>query len=132
MKLTKAQAQVIDRAKSDIDYARTHDFIHWIAKHVTALDLDTDWDAHPNAYLSNAQALQDALDVAEKDNFPTVIDGFEIFPAGYWKMKYEGEKNGVTITIASSNTLRALQRLGLIEIIKDAGRGVDTIRLLNY
>lgn len=132
MKLTKAQAKVMEGAKHEIDYARTHDFIHWVARHFTQCDLETDWDSHPNQYLSNAKALQDALEIVAKDSKPTVIDGFEIFPANHLREKYESEKLGETLTITSSNTLRALERMGLIQIIKDAGRGVDHIRILNY
>lgn len=117
--------------KREIDYARTHDFIHWLSK-AHGYDLDLDWDAHPNPYLSNERVWKDAQEMVEKDKKPLIIDGHEIFPAGYWMSRYEAEKEGVTITHASSNTLRALERMGLIEIIHDAGRGIDTIKVLNY
>ena len=131
MKLTKAQQDVMDWAKKEIDYARTHDFLHWIS-YTSGYDLDLDWDAHPNPYLSNEGVMNEALRMVEKDKHPTIVDGYEIFPAGYWMSRYEARKEGIAITHASSNTLRALERMGLIEIINDAGRGIDTIKVLNY
>ena len=132
MKLTKAQQEVMNHAKQNIDYARTHDFIHWIARHFTQLDLEKDWDAFPNPYLSNEIALQRAREAVENDKHPVMSNDIEIFPANHRRSAYEDEKNGITLCIASSNTLRALERMGLIEIITDAGRGVDHIRILNY
>ena len=132
MKLTKAQQEVLDHAKKDIDYARTHDFLHWIAKHFTQLDLEEDWDSFPNPYLSNEEAMKRAIEAVENDKNPVIRDDIEIFPANHRRKWYEEEKSGMATTIASSNTLRALQRMGLIEIIVDAGRGVDRIRVLNY
>ena len=131
MKLTKTQQDLMDWAKRQIDYARTHDFIHWLSN-AHGYDLDLDWDAHPNPYLSNEQVWKDAQMMVEKDKKPVIIEGHEIFPAGWWMSKYEAEKEGIITTQASSNTLRALQRMGLIEIIHDAGIWIDTIRVLNY
>ena len=132
MKLSKAQQSVLDFAKKEIEYARTHDFLHWIAKHFTQLDLEEDWDSFPNPYLSNEEAMKRAIEAVENDKNPVMYGDIEIFPANHRRIQYEEEKNGVALTIASSNTLRALERMGLIEIIKDAGRGVDRIRVLNY
>ena len=131
MKLTKSQQYVMDDAKREIDYARSHDFLHWISN-AHGYDLDVDWDAHSNPYLSNDRIMKEALMMVEKDKHPTIVDGYEVFPAGHWMSKYEAEKEGITLTHASSNTLRALERMGLIEIIHDAGRGIDTIKVLNY
>ncbi len=131
MKLTKAQEDVMKFAKREIDYARAHDFLHWISN-AHGYDLDQDWDAHPNPYLSNESVMQQALEAVEKDKQPVMYGDIEIFPVGHWFRKYEAEKDGITLTHASSNTLRALERMGLIEIINDAGRGIDTIKVLNY
>ena len=132
IKLTKAQQEVLDLAKREIDYARTHDFLHWIAKdHGYALE--TDWDAYPNPYLSNENALREAQEMVEADSRPTYTEeGYEIRPAGWSRQQYEKRKTGIVFTITSSHTLRALETRGLIRIIKDAKRGVDEIQVLNY
>ena len=39
--------------------------------------------------------------------------------------------NNITLTICSSSTLRALEKAGYIEIINDAGKDVDTVKLVN-
>lgn len=43
---------------------------------------------------------------------------------------YEEQRSGVVTITTSSHTIRALEKKGLIEIIKDGGRMYDKIRLL--
>lgn len=124
MKLSKAQTEVMNKAKADIDYARTHDFIYWIAK-ATGHNLDVDWDSHPNPYFTNEQVRKDAEEIAEKD-----ANG-----DGYWLKRYEEVKNGTVLTSCNSRTLYKLEEYGLIEIIDDStGQtyGIDRVKVLNY
>lgn len=127
MKLTKAQQTIIDEARHNIDYARTHDFIHWVSVHCCGYDLDKDWDAVENPFLSNAYVLKQAQDMVSNDE-----TGYKCFEPHYWAQRYEAQKDGESIVHANSKTLEALERMGLIEIIHDGRRGWDTIKLLNY
>ena len=121
MKLSKAQAQVMEKAKEDIDYARTHDFLHWYAR-ATGHELETDWDAHPNPILSNESVMKEAIERANE--------------AGeYWHRSYEKRKEGIALTMCNSRTLAKLEEMGLIEILRDSkGQtyGVDEVKVLNY
>ena len=127
MKLTKAQQMIIDDAKRDVDYAREHDFLHWVSKNLCGYDLDRDWDAVPNPYLSNEFVLRNAQETIAEDE-----TGNEYFEPFHWKKKYERQKEGECLTRANSRTLEALERIGLIEIIHDGRSNIDTIKLLNY
>ena len=123
MKLSKSQQSVVDHLQEQIDYARTHDFIYWISK-AHGYDLDKDWDAHPNPYLTNKGLLENAMRYAEED--------FQ----GWWRKQYEKEKNGIGLCHCNSRTLYALEKMGIIKIIYDSkdggGAGIDEVELLNY
>lgn len=127
MKLTKAQQEIIDIAREDVDYAREHDFLHWVSKCLCGYDLERDWDAVPNPFLSNEFVMKKALDTIAEDE-----TGNEYFEPLHWKKSYEREKEGEAIVHANSKTLEALERMGMIEIIHDGRRGWDRIKLLNY
>lgn len=121
MKLSKAQATVMEQAKKEIDYARTHDFLHWYARS-TNRDLETDWDAYPNPYLSNESVLKETIEYASKAD-----EG--------WHKRYEEQKEGVVLTMCNSRTLAKLEEMGLIEILHDSkgtSYGIDTVKVLNY
>lgn len=47
-----------------------------------------------------------------------------------YKQYWLDELQNITLTHCSSSTLKALENKGFIEIIKDAGVGIDTVRLL--
>ena len=120
-KLSKTQAGIIQHLKDQIDYARTHDFVHWLSK-AHGYDLDIDWDSHPNPYLTNEGVLNNAMRQAEEDH------------DGWWHKQYERRKDGIALTHCNSRTLYALEKLGMIEIIYDSKHGgmIDDVRLLNY
>ena len=122
MKLSRAQIEVMREAKKDIDYARTHDFLHWISKR-RGYDLELDWDSHPNPYLTNERIMRDAEDMVNSDT------------DGWWRNRYEEEKSGIVLTHCNSRTLAKLENMGLIEIIRDSkgtNYGIDIVRILNY
>lgn len=53
----------------------------------------------------------------------------------YLKKYWENERNGIVLTSCSSQTIRKLEKLGLIEIIKDSANerfGLDHVKILNY
>ena len=95
MKLSKAQAAVMERAKEKIDYARTHDFLHWTAKYVMGRCLETDWDAHPNKYLTNKSVLENAEKAVKEDAENKVLPNFH-------RNGYEEAKNGIVITCCNT------------------------------
>lgn len=120
-KLSNAQAKVIEQAKKDIDYARTHDFIHWISKS-HGYDLDENWDEYPNPYLTNESVLEKANELVKTSS-------------EWWKKTYENTKNGFVRTSCNSRTLAKLAEYGLIEIISDSKGhvyGIDEVKVLNY
>ena len=45
---------------------------------------------------------------------------------------YYNEKNGIVLTRANSRTLKALEKMQLIEIIEDGKSYTDMIKILNY
>jgi hypothetical protein len=47
-----------------------------------------------------------------------------------FRRDYDGLREGVAIVKASSNTLRALEAKGIIEIVSDGGRNIDYIKLV--
>lgn len=48
-----------------------------------------------------------------------------------WARKYwEDRLNNITLTSCSSATLKALAKLGYIEIINDGGKYIDTVKLI--
>lgn len=117
MKLSKAQQEVLNEAKARIDYARKHDFYDW----------------YRNGYSWFRDKSNEAIDewLAKNDATEHKIGGTE-----YATKHYEMNKAGIDyLCHASSLTIRKLESLGLIEIIKDsAGEyyGFDVIKIVNY
>ena len=122
MKLSKAQQVVMDMAIEKITYARTHDFRHWIAK-AHSYPLEKDWDSLPNPYLTN-EIVSEYVDrfIREDDEIHN----------GFFRRSYEDEKSGITLVTSNSRTIKALEQLGLIEIISDGRSGIDEIKVLNF
>jgi len=61
---------------------------------------------------------------------PNDIDGYYKKEIDWVRGYYEMFRSGVVEVHASSNTIKALEKKGLIEIIYDGKRGTDRIRLL--
>ena len=122
-KISKTQAESIQHLKDQIDYARTHDVVHWISK-VRGYDLDLDWDTHPNEYLTNEGLLKAAMKMVADDDSRD----------GRWRKEYEKRKNGIALTHCNSRTLYALEKLGMVDSIYDSKHGgtIDSVKLLNY
>lgn len=119
MKLSKAQQQVMDHLKEQIDYARNNDYMHFVGKCI-GKNLETNWDEHPNPHLTNESILETVKERAEGE---------------YWKDAYEERKNGIALVTCNSRTLYKLVEYGLIEIVEDSNGesyGIDKVKVLNY
>lgn len=116
VKLSKAQQEVLDTAKERIDFARTHSFY--------------DWFREGDRYFRDATD-EEIKAVIDKRTAEGSVINWE-----YETTHYEWNRNGIDyLCHASSATIRKLESLGLIEIIKDSNGeyyGFDQIRILNY
>lgn len=108
MKLSKAQQMIIDEAKKDIDKARACATFEEYFMIEYAPTFNGDYNT-PEKYKA-----QD-------------INGYNAYK-GYW----EAHKRGEVLTRANSRTIKALEKLGVIEIVVDGRSNLDTIKILNY
>ena len=123
MKLTKAQNYIMEKAHKEIDFARTHTLIEWATKkRYYCIDIkDTVVARRFNEY--GYKSLEDAINEVEKE--------LQEYAEKYGKYYYN-EKNGIVLTRANSRTLKALEKMQLIEIIEDGKSYTDMIKILNY
>lgn len=108
MKLSKAQQEVLETAKRNIDKARTYDYPEWLKKINPFYDGGT---AYQQKCYEEALAREELKD------------------------SWENDRKGIVLTHCSSHTIRALERLGFIEIIEDSVETngcVDIVKVLNY
>ena len=117
MKLSKAQEEVMNKAKARIDNARNHDFYGWFRS--------------VNTWYKDSTNEEIEARLTEMDNTSHKVGGHE-----YEMNYYNNLRNGIDKGVhASSATIRKLEKLGLIEIIEDScgeDYGFDTIKVLNY
>lgn len=107
-KLSKTQQEVLETAKRDINKARTLDYPEWL-KEIN------------HFYAGNTEY--------QKKCYKEALEREEM--KRYW----ENERNAIVFTHCSSHTIRALERMGLIEIIEDSvetGGSIDVVKILNY
>lgn len=111
MKLSKAQAEVLETAKREIDGARR-------------------CETFDEYFVNNeARGFNSSCNTPEKYKAKYPEDWEEL--KKYW----ESKKNGIVLTHCNSKTIQKLEKLGLIEIIEDScGQyfGIDKIKVLNY
>lgn len=108
MKLSKAQAKIIEDAHRDIDRARAMTYPEW---------------------LKEANSFYQAPSEYARKCYEEAVKREEL--KGYW----EREKNGIVLTHCNSKSLYKLESLGLIEIVVDSkgeSYGLDWIKVLNY
>ena len=114
MKLTKEQERVMNQAKADIDFARTHTFIEWVKESIYPYESHN--NMHEDSWYMHEVYANNLFDRLNK-----------------W---YENEKNGRVLTHrCNSRTLYKLEEYRLIRIEtdgKDTGSAIDTIWVLNY
>ena len=109
-KLSQAQQKVFDRAKEDIDEARSMNFYDWFKKH--------SWSGYADY---SDEEIDKHLEVNDKNNF--------------WKKLYNDNVNGIAHTHCNGKTLYKLESLGLIEIIRDGTNKTfdyDFVKVLGY
>jgi len=123
MKLSKAQAEVMEEAKKKIDRARSMDYPEWLMathNYYQVPKWATD-ETSPSYNPRYAESLRKRFDeaVAKEE----------------WKDYWEMERNGIVLTRCNSRTLKKLEEYGLIKIIYDSNGehiGIDTVQVLNY
>ena len=123
MKLTEAQNYIIEKAHKEIDFVRTHTIIEWATYEKFNCEKLEDSLIARNWKNYGYTSLEDTLNTLRK----TVDDYIE----KYGKY-YENSKKGIVLTQANLRTLKALERLNLIEIIEDGGSYIYSIKILNY
>lgn len=109
-KLSKAQQKVLDKAKKDIDEARSKSFYDWFKEH--------SWSGFSDY---SDEEIEEHLNKKDKNNF--------------WKSLYNDNKNGIAHTHCNGKTIYKLESLGLIEIIRDGTNkvyGYDFVKVLGY
>ncbi len=115
MKLSKAQAAVMEKAKKDIDEARNLDYSEWLRETESYFQVPF-WADEETTKLVN-QRWQKAVN--------------DKYLYEYW----EAKRNAVVLTHCNTKTLQKLEKLGLIEILEDSTGecyGIDTVKVLNY
>ena len=115
MKLTAAQQKIMDQAKADITFARTHTLIEW----ATEVSGWTD-----NRRLANLKAYRADAETLMNEEIARYAETYSAY--------YEREKEGIVLTQCNSRTLKKLECIGMIEIIKDGRSHIDTIKVLNF
>ena len=122
MKLSAAQQKIIDTACKEIDFARTHTAFEWGLKEryqVTKVEESIIVIKHNLYHMTRDEAIEYVT--KEAIRYATTYNYY-----------YESEKNAQVLCQANSKTLKKLEELGLIEIIKDGRSCIDTIKILNY
>jgi len=120
--ITKAQAEVLADAVRYYAQAQT-DFETWfMTSHFT--------NTFGEKYDSFEDAIEKKYGFFAKRDQPNDIEGYYKEQIDWCRGYYEKFRSGIVYTHTSSNTIRALERKGLIEIIHDGKRGTDWIRLL--
>lgn len=110
-KLSAAQQKVLNEIRKDVAFAKQFD------------NFKDFWVAQETEYARDSAAYE-TIKAQYEEKYVTC--DIEKKYKKYWL----NQLNNVTLTICSSATLRALEKQGYIEIVKDAGLGVDTVRLL--
>jgi hypothetical protein len=110
MKLSKAQTEVMEKAKARIDEARNLSFYEWYRIHF-----------HGNGETD-----------AQIDEEIARFDKAHPYMTGWHHNSYENERNGITLVIANTRTLKKLEEMGLIELVEDGGSYPDHIKVINY
>lgn len=105
MKLSRAQIEVLEDAKRQIREARELDYPEWLKATDSTYQIDTEYWR---------EAFRKAVNEGKCKE--------------HWEMRRRGE----ALTYCNSRTLRKLQSLGLIEILRDSTgetTGVDIIKV---
>lgn len=110
-KLSTTQQKVLDNIEESINFAKQFSNFkdYWIAK-----EIGTPGSASYEKLIKTYEEKYISLEIEKT-----------------YKKYWLDRLNNITLTICSSSTLRALEKAGYIEIINDAGKDVDTVKLIN-
>lgn len=125
-KLSAAQQKVLDEARAQIDYARTHTKREWLLKHEGFKD---------------EQAMEATIEYLRKyghdpektrQRFEERLAQYDTL-IGHW---YEDNLNGIVLVHCKGQMLHKLAELGYFEIIEDTtgseSWSSDVVKVLNY
>ena len=124
--LTPAQRDVMEGAYSNVEFARTHTLQEWALSRVTGGFYTV--EQMKQGYRPVTE-WQDYRYKSQEDSIRRQLDYAEDYADKYGE-NYEAAKRGQVLTTTSTNTLRALQKRGFIEILDDGGRTPDTVRII--
>lgn len=113
MKLSKAQTEVMNKAKKDIDLARSLDYPEWLRTTHSYYQIPNWADEELKEHIDN--------------RWKKAVD--EKYLYEYW----ENARNSIVLTSCNTRTLKKLESYGLIEIIYDSTGelgGIDTVKVL--
>ena len=129
MKLTKAQTEVLEKAKEKIDFARNNSFFKWYMQTPSNYVKE---NIHTEEELENYLKNKNYNESIKNRIGASSINALEI------ETKiYEMYKNGFDCYChATKGTIKKLESLGLIKIIEDSSGakyyGFDIIKIINY
>lgn len=125
MKLTATQQKLIDNAKAKIDFARTHTVREWAIRNYGYGGTE---ESIENVAKWRDENWGDNAGDLIREDLKNYIAYFEADPS-----RYNAERDGIiTWTTNNSSTLKALEKKGIIEIIKDGRSCDDVYKVLNY
>lgn len=122
MRLSKVQQDIMDSSMEKIAFARTHSIDEWALR---ALYRTESMEECIQMYIATYGYSRDEAVKRVKKDTAKYIDDFKGF--------YDREKQGIVLTRCSGRTLKRLESLGLIEILRDATHidgGIDVIKVL--
>lgn len=123
MKLSKAQAQILEYAHKVIDEARDMEYPDWLYSKNHYYQIPK-WMTDETSPYYNPEGAE-----FRRKQFEEAVAREEM--KDYW----QAYRDGKVLTHCNSKTLVKLESLGLIEIIYDSNGeyyGLDWIRVLNY
>lgn len=112
-KLSTTQQKVLNKIRNEIAFAKQFN------------NFKDFWMAEEIGYARESEAYEELKALYEERYINYDIEKT-------YKKFWLNELNNITLTICSSSTLRALENQGYIEIIHDAGLGVDTVKLIKF
>lgn len=110
MKLTKAQEEILNYAKKDIDLARSFNTYE-------------EYEYNRNHYWQGRYTLEEARELIKENDLEN---------NKFFSKLYEERKRGNAIVTANTRTIKKLEELGLIEIIDEGGSYPDMIKVIGY
>lgn len=127
-KVTPAQAEVLAKAVRMVVQAQTMDFETWFMR---SNYMSGEGNVRYGVFLATfEEAVEDHFRFFAKRDHRHNQEAYINEQVEDARREYEEHRKGIVYAHTSSNTLRALEKKGLIEIIKDGRRNLDTIRLL--